>query len=370
MTRPFPLALVTCLTLAACAETGPGTQPATGALTRVLLTDAPFPFDLVQRADVYVSRIEASTTTDTIGGQGWQTLTEPKRQFELLALQGGTTALLGEGPLPVGQYRSLRVIIDTDQSRIVLTNGTSATVTWPRAGEITVHALVESPLTVADGGTQIVIDFDVGRSFLYQNGNFRFTPFLRAVDPSNTGSIGGTVTSTAAGTSGLVPADRTAVGVYRGDPVRPTTWALVATGRSDQTGRYSIHFIPVGSYVVQAEPTPGTLAGIVTRTGVAVQAGSRTTVDLTLPHQSGLGITIEAPVELAIGASATLRAVVTDDQGQPISDPPVTWSLSTPSFATLVPQGDEAVITGVATGYAAIRATSNALSDSVLVRIK
>src|SRR5262249_22262111 len=163
-----------------------------------------------------------------------QTLAEPQREFELLALQGGTTAFLGEDALPPGVYRSLRMVINTDRSRVVLNDGSMATVQWPQPGESSIHALVESPLALGESASQIVIDFDVGRSFIFDHGAFHFIPFLRAVDVASTGSIGGTVWGPSTG----APASQIAVGIYRGDPVLPTNWNLVATGRSAPDGHY------------------------------------------------------------------------------------------------------------------------------------
>src|SRR5512138_3082065 len=78
-------------TLAACGDATPLTS-APGTETSVLLTDAPFPYDSVTRVDVFIERIEASTSGDTTGNSGsWVTVAEPKRTFNLLDLQNGQT---------------------------------------------------------------------------------------------------------------------------------------------------------------------------------------------------------------------------------------------------------------------------------------
>src|SRR5262245_25203724 len=85
------------LTGAACTDNG-GTQGG-GGTTRVLLTDAPFPYSDVSKVEVYFTKIEASTSEDTIpGGQnaaGWVTIAEPNQAYDLLQLQGGITAEAG-----------------------------------------------------------------------------------------------------------------------------------------------------------------------------------------------------------------------------------------------------------------------------------
>ena len=66
-------------------------------LARVLLTDAPFPFDSVASVNLYVVSVEAATTPDTGSRATWTTVAEPHRTFNLLAVQQGATAFVGEG---------------------------------------------------------------------------------------------------------------------------------------------------------------------------------------------------------------------------------------------------------------------------------
>ena len=84
----------------------------------VRLTDAPFPYDSLHSVNIDVVRIEASAAQDTSGGGQWVVITEPRKTFDLLALQQGTTALLGSGDMPAGLYHAVRMTIDTNQSAI------------------------------------------------------------------------------------------------------------------------------------------------------------------------------------------------------------------------------------------------------------
>jgi len=68
-------------------------------LARVLLTDAPFPYDSVVSVNVYVASIDASSDIDTTGGGTWVRVATPDKAFDLLTLQRGTTAFLGEAEL-------------------------------------------------------------------------------------------------------------------------------------------------------------------------------------------------------------------------------------------------------------------------------
>ena len=101
--RLAPMAL--CLAvLAACAtsEIGPA-GPAGDGKTAVFLTDAPFPFDRIRRVDIHIDEIALSPQADTSEGlPTWAVVARPERTFNLLDLQNGTTALLGEAEVPPG----------------------------------------------------------------------------------------------------------------------------------------------------------------------------------------------------------------------------------------------------------------------------
>src|SRR6476661_7267742 len=167
MRRPalcVPFALAFAAVMAACSDSSPTNAPG-GGQTSVLLTDAPFPYDSVTRVDVYIERIEASTSTDTTPqSQGWMVIAEPRQAFNLLDLQNGQTALLGATKLPVAQYKALRMTLDTRKSSVTAINGPMG-VDWGfSAGTPMLFAYVERAMEVGDGTGSIVIDFDVGRS--------------------------------------------------------------------------------------------------------------------------------------------------------------------------------------------------------------
>src|SRR5256885_1813805 len=170
----------------------------------VRLTDAPFPYDSLHSVNIDVVRIEASAAQDTSGGGEWVVITEPRKTFDLLALQQGTTALLGAGEMPAGQYHAVRMTIDTTHSTIPWNDAaqTPAQVNWHGLSKI--YAFIEYPVSVATQGADIVLDFDIGRRFQYRyygTNAFDFTPNLRAINSAAAGAIAGTVTQGSAGTS-------------------------------------------------------------------------------------------------------------------------------------------------------------------------
>src|SRR5512147_1349609 len=208
-------------------------HPAAISPTQVLITDAPFPFDAVGSVNIYVSRIEATTSLDPMKGT-WVTIDTPNKAFDLLTLQQGTTAFVGAGTIDAGKYAAIRMTIDVDRSSIKYLDGSTAVVHWPYpgSGEVPLYTLVEEPLSVSALGGVIVIDFDVGRSFLYNltgNRDFLMITRLRAVNSAGTGSIAGVVTAPDI-EGNPTPIKNANVTVYGGDPSRPsTTWYVEAT---------------------------------------------------------------------------------------------------------------------------------------------
>src|SRR5947207_11387659 len=219
------------------------------AQSTVRLTDAPCPYDSRHSVNIYLARIEANTAQDTSGRGKWALITEPRKTFDLLALQQGTTALLGEGEMPAGQYHAVRMTIDTSLSSITWNDAaqTPAHVNW--YGRSSIYASVEYPVDVPTEGADIVLDFDVGRSFLYNfssnNNAFDFNPILRAINSAAVGAIAGTVTQDSGGAT--IPVPNAQVSVYT-DSIG---YNLEATGRSDQAGHYKVGFLPPGSYLVK-----------------------------------------------------------------------------------------------------------------------
>lgn len=265
---------------AACGQDGTGVRTGAGS-TRILLTDDPFPYDRLARVDLYVVSISASLTPDTGGvgggnGSNFVTLVEPNRRFDVLALQNGATAELGSVKLPAGAITAVRMIIDTDSSGITLKDGRVLTgtsrpgISWQSSGGRPVlNALVHEQLIVPDTGAVIVIDYDVGQAFIptqvldpaSTDSSFIFSPVLRAVDASRTGSIGGLVRDA----SGR-PVATASITLYLAMPGTPeNTWLTLGTGRTNASGSFTLAYVipsahwettawKGASYLVAADP--------------------------------------------------------------------------------------------------------------------
>lgn len=372
------VAAIALITGGACYQDETAGLDRTRGLARVFLTDAPFPYDSVANVNVHVVSVAASTDPDTSGGAEWETIAEPNRLFDLLALQQGTTALLGEGELTGALYRAIRVVIDADASFVRWNNGSDAAVTWPWPGNghVTMYALVSEPLfNIADAsGVEIVIDWDVGRSFLYDlYGTEEFTvmPWLRAVHAAYTGTITGTVTS--AYTGSVAPVRNANVTVYNGDPGQPeNTWWIAATGRTGADGKYTIAFVGDATYIVKIEQPQNPSLDPVVTPNVVVSIGETTTVSVSLPEAGAGGspyLNLSGPSTVGVGGSITLRAAVGDENGEPVANPPVVWTSSDTAVAKVFGVSDTAGVYGRQAGFATITAASGGLSDALTIQV-
>lgn len=170
----------------------------------VNLVDAPFPTDSVVSVDVYVVRVDArvsdvdSSTAnedvadDSVAAGGWTTLAAPDAMVNLLALQQGTSWMMGQASLVPGTYRGFRLVIDPSKSSLTLANGQVLTstslpgVTFPSAARSGIKVTLAQPVVIgANDTTTMTVDFDVGSSFvmrgnsLTQNG-LLFKPVVTA----------------------------------------------------------------------------------------------------------------------------------------------------------------------------------------------
>ena len=342
-------------------------------MVQVLLTDAPFPYADVASVSVHVVRVEAAALFDTSGSSDpWVTIATPDRAFDLLELQQGATTLVGEGALDAGEYDAVRLTINTGLSRIRFKDNTIATVHWPSdsSAELTLTAAVQGTLPVPESGAAIVIDFDVGRSFLYNDADrsFDFIPWLRAVNPAATGSIAGLVTRDDGGSP--VPVVDATVTVYSGNPGYPPSWFVAGSGHTGADGLYRIAYLLAGSYIVRIELPGASGLQPSQHIDVAVAVGEETPHAVTLHATGGAGITIQGILEIDVGQTTQLEAIVTDEQGALVVNPVVAWSSLSTFVATVSGTGAIGSVTGQHPGLTTIIATSNGLVNSVNLRVR
>ena len=305
-TRVTSLLLVATMSFGAvaCDNAGSTAAPAglTSGKTRTLLTDAPFPFDRVARVDLYVVSISGSVSPDTSAASAnFIAMAAPNRRINVLALQGGLTDELGTASLPTGVITALRMVIDTDSSSItlkdgrVLTGKSKPSIQWQSsAGRPTLNALIHDQIDVPSTGGVAVIDFDVGQAFLptqdinpaSTDSGFIFSPYIRAVDGTRTGTISGTVRAKTA--SGAPVADAS-LRLYFGRSSQPeNTWAVFGTAKTDANGAFKFSYVTRsawmasrgalagGTYIVAMDPPSGSALGRVLAKDFIVTSGQDT----------------------------------------------------------------------------------------------
>jgi hypothetical protein len=331
-------------------------------MTNVLLTDSPFPFDTVQSVNVYVISVSVSTQADTGGSadnMSWVTVTEPHRQINLLALQQGDTALLGGDEIPAGQYRAVRLILDGDSSNIRYKSGSLAQVNWGGAGRQAIHAFVEAAVEVGVQGTDIVIDFDVGRSFDYYSGVFNFLPWIRAVNRAETGNIAGIVS----GPNGAIKG-ATVSAWGRG----PSTWYIFSTGVTDTSGHYRLAYLLPGTYIVGVDAQASSNLAAALDSNVAVNKGFETTHNVSLSTFSG-SLTILGASSMLMNRTNQLEAHLINAQHQWDTTAVVAWQNLDGTRLGLVPNGRFAAVTSKAVGTGRVVATSGSYVDTLSITV-
>ena len=226
---------------AAIASCGGGTGPQMGRVV-VHLTDAPMAG--VGGATVWVSKVYL------LGGGGDEesgpiTVSSSPAKYDLLKLQNGATALLGSALIPVGDYEQLRLVLDS--ARVTLAVGmtfadgsTAKTLRTPSAGESGLKVNFGGPVHVAPGQTDLVVDFDVSRNFVFLGDAIHpdgvlFTPVLHGSVMDVSGSVAG------------ISAPAAALGHLFAIQGSDTATSAVA---DVTTGAYTLWFLPPGTYTV------------------------------------------------------------------------------------------------------------------------
>jgi len=250
------LAGILVLTTSCTQNDSDGVGGGNGSLT-VLLTDAPFPSNLVDETIVTIDKIEirstaTSTTTDSDNASQYTVLYEGVgKAFDLLDLQNGVIAELANVDLDEGSYDLIRMHVS--KAEVILKDGTSFDLKIPSGSTSGIKIRITPELLIESGvESTILLDFDVSKSFVVQGNpktpagikGFIFKPSLRAMCQQYTGVISGkvienvgtsTTTTTATAISGAT------VEIIRADTV-------YSSATTDATGAYALVGLPALSY--------------------------------------------------------------------------------------------------------------------------
>lgn len=232
------------------------TESGTGQL-RLTLIDAPAAVDQVT---LYVDRVEVHRA-DADSNSGWYVVNDSPGVYNLLDLQNGVTAVLGDTALPTGMYTQIRLIV-ADSCTVVIDG-----VPYPLDIPSQTGLKLNHPFSVsADELTALTLDFNVEKSIHeYQEGMYRLTPVIRIVSDVISGTISGLVT----------PFEAQVTAADLDDTI--STWTDLTTGA------FKLMALPAGTYDVTIVPND-TLYADSTIVGVSVVAGQDTDLgSITLP---------------------------------------------------------------------------------------
>lgn len=245
----------------------------------VRMTDAPFPTDLVDEANITVSKIEirqAGGSDDENGGDSpYITILDSEVSANLLDLTNGVTANLTSVEIPVGSYDLVRVYIS--ESSVLLKDGTLHDLRVPSGSSSGLKVFINPAIEVAGGlSAELLLDVDVAGSFIplgppneAVNG-FNFKPVIKASNDSFAGRLTGAVSTEIE--EATTPVDGAQVSVYAADTLNTSSF-------SDTDGAFTILGLDAGMYDVIVE-----MGGFEpdTTKNVEIVAANATSVDIQL----------------------------------------------------------------------------------------
>ncbi len=205
---------------------------------KVQLTDAPFPHDLVSEANVTIFKVDArykgnmdldtqandstDVTVETDKGKPFIVLMENEVQVNLLELTNGVTKTLVDIDVPVGSYDLIRVYVKG--INVVLTDGTTFNLDVPSGSQSGIKVFIKPELMVNGGlSSDLLLDFDVSKSFVQKSGGFNFKPVIKASNLSTAGTLMGTITAVEQDT--IVGVEGAQVAVFIADTLNTTTFS-------------------------------------------------------------------------------------------------------------------------------------------------
>ena len=164
------------------------------ASLELLITDAPFPIDLVESAFITINKITAEYGDTSV------VLSEEVREINIFELRNGLTESLSDVQVPVGTISSFSLIIEA--AEITLTDGRNFDLNVPSGDTSGLKVKVSPEVELSeDDEVTILLDFDLSQSFVplgsdnSPNGirGFNFKPTVKATNLAASGTIKGIV---------------------------------------------------------------------------------------------------------------------------------------------------------------------------------
>ena len=141
--------------------------------------------------------------------------------------------------------------------------------------------MLDQSISLVAGGTVMVIDFDLGRSFVVRGSTIEqnrllFKPVIKATARDVTGSVSGTVR--AGSSAGALVAGATVEVLKAGTSLTDTDPTnVIRSGDTDAQGTFKILYLLPGTYALRATPPSAmTLYGPVLQASATVTSGADT----------------------------------------------------------------------------------------------
>lgn len=332
-------------------------------MVRLGLTDAP-----VDAADAV--RITFSTVQIRRGGNDpSDTFVGDPRTFDLLALTGGISEMMGEEVLPPGELTGVRLIVDS--AEIDVADGTFPLFV-PSGAETGLK--MQGRFEVVPGETlDLTLDFDVRQSVVKRGNenNYLLQPVVRLVETSESGFIAGSMVAD----EGVTVEEFDAVVIAYQGPDE------ISSRRVDEVdGTFRLSYLPPGVYDLRVEKGEGLDLAVDRIDGVEVVANEGTEVIFSVTGSAGGHEGGEGDAE---GEEGDAEGEEGDDSeqpsGQPLSVDNVgeAWGKALDVLARLIQEageageasvpgvveGDAAVVTTVGLSGIQYTITFNAMSD-------
>jgi len=272
----FFLIILALMFTSGCSKESPSNSN-TGQLN-VKITDAPFPVDMVDYANVTINKVEIRAMAPD-SGKAYITLTDEdfSETFDLLLLQNGVTGDLVEIDLPVGSYDLVRLHVDS--AEIKVKDGDVYHLKVPSGAQTGIKVFIEPPIEVVGGlSAELLLDFDLSNSFVVKGNpntpaginGFNFKPVVRAINSSSSGRVSGIVTDTT-----NAPIENATV--Y--SEIAPSDTLFTLT---DATGFYALVGLAPGTYKIIAQEASHDTVSV---ENVEVTTGNNTKQDFVLTPQ-------------------------------------------------------------------------------------
>lgn len=237
--------------------------------------DAPFPIDLVAKAEITFDKIDIRSVSGT-GSEGDQrtyiVLDEPQT-INLIDFRNGLTTDLPDIIVSAGNYDQVRLYIA--DAKIELTDGTTYDLKVPSGAESGLKVYINPFLQVNPDVTyEVLLDVDLTKSFVVQGNpntpaginGFIFKPVIRAVNLSEAGTIYGKVFDAEGN-------------ILANSHVWVEQDSVISSTYTEIDGSYRIIGLPSGTYSVYAEFVDFITGSV---EGVVVSASSETEVNFEL----------------------------------------------------------------------------------------